>query len=58
MGEFLASEKVKDFFQIDEPILPIFSKKLPTLAKQLDTDLRVKLDKFKLTEIEGVKLAI
>jgi len=58
MGEFLASEKVKDFFQIDESILPIFVKKLPTLAKQLDTDLRVNLDEFKLTEIEWIKLAI
>ena len=58
MGEFLASEKVADFFQVDEKILPIFEKKLPTLVKQLDTDLRIKLDEFKLTLIEWVRLGL
>ena len=45
---------LKDFFQVEWEIKTIFEKKLDTLKKQLDTDLRIKLDKFKLTEIEKV----
>ena len=56
MWEFLVYEKVKDFFQSIDPILPIFEQKKDTLKKQLFNDLRIDLDNFKLTEIKGMNL--
>lgn len=56
MWEFLTNNKVKCFFQIDEPIKPIFSKKLNILKEQLNNDLEIKIDNFKLTQIEGIKI--
>jgi len=56
MWGFLANNKVRFFFQLDEPIKPIFSKKLDTLKEQLNNDLRIKIDNFKLTQIEGIKI--
>jgi len=52
----ILDKSLRDFFQVDEEILPLYSKKIEELSKQLDTDLRVKLDNFKLTEIEGIKI--
>ena len=56
MWEFLVFEKVKDFFQSEEKILPVFEKKKENLKKQLFNDLRVKLDDFKFTEIKWISL--
>ncbi len=55
---FLIFEKVKDFFQVYDEIKPIYELKLSWLKNQLFTDLRVKLDKFKLTEIEWIQIKI
>ena len=57
MWEFLSFDKVKDFFQIYESISPIYEKKFENLKNQLFNDLRIKLNKFKLTEIKKIQLS-
>ena len=57
MWEFLSFDKVKDFFQIYESISPIYEKKFENLKNQLFNDLRIKLNKFKLTEIKKNQLS-
>ena len=54
--EAISKWKLADFFQTQEPIRPFFNKNLKILSKQLDQDLRIKLDDFKLTEIKGISL--
>jgi len=54
--EAIAKWKLADFFQTQEPIKPFFDKNIKMLSKQLDQDLRIKLDNFKLTEIKGISL--
>jgi len=54
--EAISKWKLADFFQTQEPIRPFFNKNLKILSKQLDQDLRIKLDNFKLTEIKGISL--
>lgn len=57
MWEFLVNDKVKNFFNSEEVILPIFEKKKDTFKKQLFNDLRINLDDFKLTEIKWIKIS-
>jgi len=52
----ILDNKIKDFYQVDEEVLPLYSKKMKELSFQLDTDLRIDLNEFKLTEIESVKI--
>jgi len=54
--EAISKWKLADFFQTQEAIKPFFDKNLKILSKQLDQDLRIKLDDFKLTEIKGISL--
>ncbi len=56
MWTFLVYDEVKDFFQIEQWIKPIFYKKKDSLKKQLVTDLRIEIDNFKFTEIESLQL--
>ncbi len=52
----ISNWKLKDFFETQEPIKPFFDKNIERLSRQLDQDLRIKLDDFKLTEIKGISL--
>jgi len=54
--ESISKWKLADFFQTQESIKPFFDKNIEKLSRQLEQDLRIKLDKFKLTEIKGIKL--
>lgn len=49
--------KLEEFFQTQEVVKPYFSKTLKKFSDQLDTDLRIKLDKFKLIEVKKVSLS-
>jgi len=51
----ILNTNLKDFFQINEEVQALYKKELPKLVQQLDTDLRIHLDRFKLTEIENIK---
>jgi len=54
MWKAILIDKLKNFYDIDEKILPLFNKKINTLKWQLNTDLRINLDDFKLVEIEWI----
>ena len=47
---------IKEFFQIEEKLEPLFNTKLKLLQKQLNNDLRINLDNFKITEVKWVSL--
>jgi len=55
MWEAILHPKLKDFYNVDEKVLPLFEKKIENLKWQLNTDLRINLDDFKLVEIEKVQ---
>lgn len=54
LGESVILPWINTFFQIDEKLVPLYIKKEKDLKKQLDIDLRIKLDSFKLVEIEWI----
>jgi len=54
MWESVLIPWINNFFQINEVLIPFYTKKEKELKKQLDIDLRIDLDSFKLVEIEWV----
>lgn len=54
--KLILEKEFKVFFQSDEILNPIFKTHKESLSKQLNTDLRINLDNFKLTEIEWISL--
>lgn len=51
-------KELRNFFQLVNKVKTIFSKDLEILKKQLNTDLRINLDRFKLTEVEKISLKL
>jgi len=47
---------IKDFFQLEDKLEPLFNTKIESLQKQLDNDLRITLNNFKITEIEWMSI--
>ncbi len=47
---------IKSFFQTEEKLEPLFNTKLELLQKQLNNDLRIGLNDFKITEIKWVSI--
>ncbi len=47
---------IKDFFQTEEKLEPLFNTKFELLKKQLNNDLRINIDNFKITEIKWISL--
>lgn len=55
-GKEISKWKLSVFFQTQEPIQCFFDENLEKFKKQLDQDLRIKLNNFKLTEIKWISL--
>ena len=54
LGEAVLINWIKEFFQIEEKITPLFNTKFGLLQKQLNNDLRIDLEDFKITEVVWV----
>lgn len=54
--KLIFSTKLRKFFQIDEILETFFDKQQKLLSKQLNQDLKIDLDRFKLTEISSISL--
>lgn len=54
LGEAVLINWIKEFFQIEEKLTPLFNTKFELLQKQLNNDLRIDLEDFKITEVVWV----